>query len=302
MYKIILGLLIFATQLNVSMSQELNCTVSVQASSQQVTVDKVVIDALEKSVRDFMNNTKWTTDQFASEERIECSILINIQKNTSNTDFEGTITVQSKRPVFNTSYTTTLINHRDKFFKFKFGQFDQLQWSENTYVSELTSVLSFYAFMIIGMDYDSYALLGGTPHFEKAVAIVTAAQSSPDDTWKSASKSDQTRYWMITNTMDQFFRPLRQLTYDYHRKGFDIMTDKLDEGRANITNSMKNLEKIHSVKPNWFNTQLFFNAKRDELINLYKTAPPQEKVVAVSLMKKLDPGNTSKYQAILTSK
>ena len=194
-----------------------------------------------------------------------------------------------------------MLNHSDKDFRFRYVQFDQLQWSENTYLSELTSVLAFYAYMVIGLDYDSFSPNGGSASFQKAMSIVNAAQSSGGRGWK-AFEDKKNRYWMVNNHMDQFFKPMRQLFYGYHRLGFDQMTSNLDAGRAAVTEAITGLERVHSTKPNSFNVQLFFNAKSDELVKLYQTAPPQEKVKMATLLKKLNPGNTAKYQKLLTSK
>jgi hypothetical protein len=280
-------------------AQELNCTV--QVSDQQIQSDKTVFELMQKAIREFMNNTKWTDDVFSEEEKIDCSILINITEKLSANDFKGTIQIQSRRPVFGTAYSSNTMSVKDNNFNISFNQFDQLLYSENTYTTELVAILSYYAYMIIGMDYDSFSLNGGTPYFEKALSVVNISANSGKSGWKSF-ESKENRYWYVSNQLDQFFEPLRDCFYNYHIKGFDIMAEKLEEGRLNITNALQKIETIHNTRPNWYNTKLFFYAKTDEIINLYKTAPQPEKASIVKLLKKVNPANSGKYNRIMTSK
>ncbi|MCI5058163.1 MAG: DUF4835 family protein [Flavobacteriales bacterium] len=291
-------LLLVLTQ-SFSFAQELNCTV--QVSDQQIQSDKTIFELMQKAIRELMNNTKWTDDVFSEEEKIDCSILINITEKLSANDFKGTIQVQSSRPVFGTGYSTNLISVKDNNFQIQFNQFDQLLYSENAYTTELVAILSFYAYMIIGMDYDSFSLKGGTPYFEKALSIVNISANSGRSGWKSF-ESKENRYWYVNNQLDQFFEPLRECFYEYHIKGFDIMGEKLNEARTQITTALRKIETIHNTRPNWYNTKLFFYAKTDEIVNLYKSAPQPEKASIVALLKKVNPANSSKYNRILTAK
>lgn len=294
-------LLFCALPVSTCFSQELDC--NVQISTQQVAIsDKSLFDDMQKAIFEFMNNTKWTSDVYATEERIECSMFFNITQRIGTNEFKATLQVQSRRPVFGTSYNTTLLNHNDNDIRFKYLQFDQLQFSENSYISELTTILAFYAYVIIGLDYDSFSPKGGTTHFQKALSIINTAQGSPYQGWK-AYEGQKNRYWFINNHMDEVFKPLRDCYYIYHRLGFDAMSEKIIEGRKAITEALENLQQVHTSKPVSYNMQIFFSAKSDEMVNLYsKSDDTQEKIKVVNILKRIDPHNTTKYQKILTSK
>ena len=278
-------------------AQELNCNVQVVGEAVS-NVDKAVFEAMQTSIFEFMNNRKWTTEVYASEERIECSILINITSAPSTSDFKGTMSIQSRRPVFKTSYNTPVINHQDNDIRFQYVQFQSLEYSEATYISELTSLLAFYAYMIIGMDGDSFEEYGGEKYLQRAQQIVNNAQSSKIKGWK-AYEGTANRYWMIENYLNNpQFKPLRVCMYKYHRLGMDVMTENLEEGRAKITEGLQGLKAVHRVKPNSFNVKFFFNAKNVEIVNIYSQAFPDQKAKIINLLNQVDPGNTSKYEQI----
>lgn len=280
-------------------AQELNC--SVQVLSQQVQgTDKRVFETLRTSIFEFMNNTKWTKDAFQNDERIECSILINVSERISTDEFRTTIQVQSRRPVFKTSYNTVLCNYNDNEFQFRYLEYQPLEFSENTSSSNLTSVLAYYAYMIIGMDYDSFSLNGGTRYFQKAQTIVNNAQNLPEKGWK-AYEGNKNRYWLVENMLDPVFAPLRECVYQYHLTGLDVMAENKETGREAITRSIELLQKVHSSKPASFNMQVFFNAKADELVNIFSQAFPEEKSKVVNILNEIDPANTTKYQKILSA-
>ncbi len=283
-----------------TIAQEFNC--SVQISSQQLSdVDKTLTDALQKSVYEFMNNRKWTEDNFLQHERIDCSILINLTERVSTDEFKATLNIQSRRPVFRTSYNTNMLSYVDNDFQFRYVQFETLEYSETSYVSELTSVLSFYAFMILGLDYDSFSLNGGTAYFQKALQIVNNAQTSKYKGWK-AFEDSRNRYWMVNNILDQPFKPLRECIYKYHLKGFDLMSEKVMDGRLAVTEALQLLQPLYRNRPNNFSMQVFFQAKMDELVKLYSSANPEEKPRIVTLLTEIDPGHSSKYQQIMSAK
>lgn len=284
----------------VTFGQELNC--SVQISSQQLSdADKTLTEAMQKSVYEFINNRKWTEDNFLQHEKIDCSILINLTERVSTDEFRATVNIQSRRPVFRTSYNTNMLSYMDNDFQFRYVQFETLEYSENSYVSELTSMLGFYVFMIIGLDYDSYSLNGGTQYYQKALQIVNNAQTSKYRGWK-AFEDTRNRYWMVNNILDQPFKPLRECLYKYHLQGFDIMNEKVNEGRVSVTEALQLLQPLYRNRPNNFNMQVFFQAKMDEIVKLYGGANPDEKPKIVALLTELDPGHSSKYQQILSAK
>jgi hypothetical protein len=294
-FTLVLVLLTVSTQ-----AQELNCSVTIN-SSQLSGSDKSVFDALEKAVFEFMNNRTWTNNVYSSTERIECSILINITELVSAGEYKGTIQIQSRRPVYNTSYFSTIFNHLDKDFEFKFNEFDPLEYSENTFISNLTSVLAFYANIIIALDYDSFSLKGGTPYLLEGQKIISNAQAARESGWK-AFEGDRNRYWIVENLLHKNYIPLRECMYRYHRLGFDVMSENVEKGRAEVLNSINLLEKVYKISPGSFILQIFFNAKSDELVNLFSDALSKEKAESSNLLNKINPANSNKYQKILKGK
>ena len=298
MRKYLYTFLILLLFCQVSSGQELNCTVQVSGDQIQ-DIDKRVFETLETSIFEFLNNTKWTNDIYGSEERIECSILINVTKRISTDEFEATIQVQSHRPVYKTSYNSTLLNYNDVDFQFRYLEYQSLEFSLNTFTSNLTSVLAFYAYMIIGLDYDSFSLEGGTPYFQKAQIIVSNAQNAREEGWK-AYEGDKNRYWFVENLLTQTFKPLRESGYKYHRKGLDAMTEDIEAARTEIAATIESLKTIHKIKPSSHNMQVFFNAKSDEIVNIFSQAFPDKKQAVVQSLNEIDPGNSIKYQKIIS--
>ncbi|GAB4376902.1 MAG: DUF4835 family protein [Salibacteraceae bacterium] len=277
-------------------AQELNCRVEINSSKVENS-DKAVFDALQRSVYEFMNSRRWTSDRYEPDERIECSVLITIEKQLSVDQFEATFQITSTRPVYGSTYKTTLFNYRDESVPFKYLQFDVLDFSDNAYISELTSVLGFYAYVILAMDYDSYAPMGGQEYWQKAQRVVNNAQSGGGNGWMS-HKSRTNRYWLVQNYLNDRFKGLRQCIYHYHRKGLDQMAENAEQARAEITKALKMIEPVHKAEPNSFNVRLFFTAKSDEIVKIYSKARPEEKNEIISLLETIDPANTNKYGRI----
>lgn len=276
------------------LSQELNCQVSVVATQVQGTTEKQIFDQVQKSIFEFMNNTRWTKDNFTTPERIDCSILINVTSKLSADEYKATIQVQSRRPVFKSSYYSPVVNYIDENFYFKYQQFQQLEFNINTFSNNLTSVLAFYAYVIIGSDYDTFSNLGGTEYFQKAQLIVSNAQSASEVGWKSF-ESNKNRYWIAENALQPVYQPIRECSYKYHRLGLDIMNEKADEGRKEILNSTDLLLKVYKDRPASFPMELFFNAKVNEVVNIFSKGLPDEKAKAVETLTKVDPANSTKY-------
>jgi len=226
-------------------AQELNCNVQINSSQVQGS-DKSIYDAMQKAIFEFMNSRKWTNNVYKNTERIECTIMINITEQVSTNEFKATIQIQSRRPVFNTSYYSTTLNHIDKEFEFDFNEFDPLEYSENTFISNLTSVLAFYANIILAFDYDSFSLNGGSRYLQKAQTIVNNAQGAKESGWK-AFEGERNRYWFAENMLHQNYAPLRKCFYEYHRLGFDLLAKNVQAGRATVLKSLKllNLLECH---------------------------------------------------------
>jgi hypothetical protein len=292
-------LLVFFICVNTSFAQELNCRVTVNSDQIQGT-DKRVFDALRSAIFEFMNNRKWTTDAFKTEEKIDCNILLNVTERSSNEDFKGTLQIQARRPVYKASYNTVLFNYDDKEFEFKYQESQPLEFIDNTFTTNLTQVLAFYAYYIIGLDYDSFSMKGGTAYLQKALVVVNNAQNAAERGWRPF-ESNRNRYWMINNLLDAPFVPLRECMYTYHRTGMDLMATDKDGGRAAILASIESLKKVFQAKPLSFNMQLFFNAKADEVINIFSGAFPDEKAQVLNTLNQIDPTNSNKYQKIMNT-
>ncbi|HRG00907.1 MAG: DUF4835 family protein [Bacteroidia bacterium] len=287
-------ILVFSFTYLFSFSQELNCQVSVVSPQIQGTTEKQIFDQLQKAIFEFMNNTRWTKDNYTTAERIDCSILINVTQKLSVEDYRATIQVQSRRPIFKSSYFSPTVNYIDENFTFKFQQFQQLDFNLNTFSNNLTSVLAFYAYIVIANDYDTFSNLGGTEYFQKAQTIVSNAQSTGDIGWKSF-ESNKNRYWIVENALQPVFQPIRECMYKYHRLGLDIMNEKADEGRKEILKSLDLLVGVYKNRPASFIMELFFNAKTDELVNVFSKGFPEEKAKAVETLTTVDPANSTKY-------
>lgn len=281
--------------------QELNCKVDVMSDAKVVlsSTDKEIIEQMKQAMNDFMNNTKWTKDKFTTEERINCVLQFQITSIPSPGVFTGTIQVQCSRPVFNSSYNTTLLNLADQDVTIPFERNTVLLYTPNQFRDNLTSVLAYYAYLVIGMDYDSFSLKGGSSYFVEAQQIVSNAQSSGFPGWMSNETSKKNRYWIIDNVQQQLFEPLRECNYEYHRKGLDRLYENKEEAKKVMFTALEKLSKISSSRPSSINVTNFVQSKSLEIKNLYFDATQQDKTDMVNLLKKLDPVNASKYQEIL---
>jgi hypothetical protein len=249
-----------------------------------------------------MNNTSWTNHVFEVDERIECTMLFNIKEQVSVDEFKGTLQIQSRRPVFNSSFNSVVMNYVDNDIQFKYVEFQPLEFSETSHLSNLTSLLAFYAYIIIGMDYDTYSFEGGTPFFEAAEKIINNAQNAPERGWRAMeSTSRRNRYWLVNNILNEDFSLLREFVYKYHRLGLDMMFEKTNEARANISEYLRLLQKISREKPDPFMyyLQVVLDAKTDELINIFKESFQEEKARVFALLNEIDPSHGNKYEQIM---
>ncbi len=294
-FTVLIGLMISL----VAVGQELNCQVSVIAPTDGVT-DKRVYDAMQTSIFEFMNNRRWTNDVFKPEERIECSILININERVSANEFKGSIQITARRPVYNSSYYSDLFNYSDNDFHINYLENSRIEFTPDQHRSNLASILAFYAYMILGYDYDSFALEGGSQYFGKAQGVVNNAQNARESGWK-AFEGTKNRYWLVDNAMHKLFKPMRECFYKYHRLGFDKMYDDIDAGRKAVADGLELLRQVHRNRPGSFNMQVFFVTKSNEIVNLFSGAYPDEKSKIFNLLKEIDPTNTSRYQKIMNN-
>jgi len=301
MNKLILVLTFFFSSLYLY-AQELECQISV--SSQQIPgTDKRVFETLQTALYEFMNNRKWTNYNFRTEEKIECTMLITISERLGADDFKGTINLVLRRPVLNSAYNSVLLNTIDKDFQFRYVEFQPLDFSDNSFTSNLTSVLAYYTYIYLGLYFDSFSPEGGTAMYNKAQDIVNAAQNAQETGWKGY-ESQKNRYWLVQNYLNPSNSEIRDFYYKFHHLGLDMMYEKLDAGRAAITESLDYLKTVYDAKPDLYALQLILDAKRDEFVNIYsdQRVPPLEKTNVVNLLKEIDPANSSKYQTILNGK
>ena len=277
-------------------AQELNCTVKVLSPAIQGT-EKSVFETLETSIKEFMNNTKWTNDNFKQDERIECNITINVTRRLAVDEFEANIIVQARRPVYKSAYYTNLINYQDIDFTFKYTPFQPFEFNENTFTNNLTSTLGYYAYIFIGLDYDTFSPDGGTPYYQKAQTIVNNAQNAAEKGWK-AFEGSKNRYWLAENLANSNFKGVRSCLYNYHRMGLDMMTQDVELSRKNIADALDGLLKVHNMQMGSFLMQIFFLAKADEIVNIFSVATPDVKSKLVPMLNTIDPGNVTKYEKL----
>lgn len=282
-------------------SQELNCEVNIQAnpSLDITTTEKEILSELQQAITDLMNNTVWTKDRFEVEERINCVFQLSITEVGGGGNYKANLQVQATRPVFNSTYNTTLINFLDEDVSFNYRRGTKVLFSENQFTDNLTSILGFYAFYILGIDGDSFAQNGGDPYFTKAQNIVQLAQSTMGSGWKANSRGQRNRYWLIENRLQELFSPLRACTYEYHRLGLDQMYDNPVKAREAIYAALQKLNEVNRARPGSVNVTNFLYAKRTEIGNVFADAETQQKTNLLNLLRRLDPSNASKYQEIL---
>lgn len=299
MKKLLITILsvIFATM---SLAQELRCHVNIQYN-EIANADKDLFNTLRSSIEDFMNSQAWTTHSYEEQEKIEVKLTFRMTSQSSK-NFTGTLQIQSSRPVYNSTYTTTLFNHVDDKISFQYEENEPIEFSENSFVSNLSSILSYYAYIVIALDYDSFSPNGGIEFFQKAQNIVSAAQANDESGWSSSSRDDKTRYWFVENLLNSSYSSFHSAMYKYHRLGLDIMYDKPEEGRKEVYNAVAELEKVFKQKPSSYLLTAFFYAKKDEIVQMYSEGNPDEKNRMVTLAKKLNPANVNDYDKINSAK
>src|SRR5690606_38825600 len=262
--------LVFFVCLSLSYAQELNCTVIVN-SDQVNQTNKQIFRTLEKSLNDYVNKTQWTSANFDTNQRIECSMMVTITQ-YDNSAFSGTIQIQSNRPVFNSNYQSPVFNYQDKQFSFKYVEFAPLYFNPNVFESNLTAVISYYVYIILGIDADTFSKEGGTPYFEQAQSIVNLSQSSGFSGWKQTD-GNRTRWELVDNLLSNTFKEYRMALYNYHRQGMDVLVSDPKGAKEQILSSMSLLENLNNTRPNSFVLQAFFDAKSEEIANIFSGGP-----------------------------
>lgn len=290
-FLLILGLALPLT------AQELNCNVIVNSDRVQTTERRVFQD-MEVAFAQFLNERKWTDDIFESEERINCNMIITIESQPSIGIFNATVQIQSARPIYNTNYESILLNFADRDWQFQYVESQPLDFNENSYINNLTSMLAYYAYIIIGLDYDTFGNLGGSLFIEKAWNVVINAQSSGRVGWEPLG-SNRNRYWLAENLLNPLMIPIREGFYRYHRLAMDNFQKDADGGRKIVLKALEDLQKVARVKPNSILVVAFFDAKSDELINIFNEGNITVRRQAYDVLKDLDPSKTEKYSQII---
>ncbi len=279
----------------VSNAQELNCRVDIVSPQIQDASAQALFKNLKDAIYQFMNNTKWTNDNFMPTERIECSIFINVTTQNSPSDFNATMQIQASRPVYKASYNSPQLNFQDNNVHLLYTLNQPMLFNINTFSDNITSMLAYYAYIIIGTDYDTYSMNGGSPYYQKAQNIVVNAQQAGEKGW-NPQDGDQTRYWLVNNLMDEsYYAPLRKAAYIYHKQGMDMMSQDPVKGRAQIMEALLQVQQVYNVRPANYNVQLFFNAKAAEIANIFSEAPNEEKSRVFSIVSAIDPTELEKY-------
>ena len=301
--RLLVAVLLMALTTGPAVSQELYCNVQVSAQKIQGS-NREVFQNMQRDIYEFMNSMVWTDNIFSFSERIECNLLINLDEQLSADEFRGTVQIQLSRPVYNTTYKSTVLNFVDNNFQFRYVEFQPLEFNPNSHTSNLVSVLAYYAYLLIGMDFDTYSQGGGTPYFQVAEKIVINAQNAPEQGWKPYDGSrNRNRYWLVKNILDSEYSGVRQFIYLYHLRGLDRMESDMTRARTEIYESLRRLQEVYRQRPDPFMYYMtvVLDAKADEIVNIFSQAFPEEKNRVVQVLTEIDPANETKYKKILTS-
>jgi hypothetical protein len=298
----LVGLFIFFISTKSTLfGQEFNCQVTVitEAKVEVSSAEQEIIKQLKQAMTDFMNDTRWTEDNFKTEERINLNIQLQIRSIPSTGNYQGAMQISYTRPVFNSSYNSPIFNFQDDNVNISYQRGAVLQYAENQFRDNITSILAFYAYFILGTDYDSFSLKGGTSHFLKAQQIVTNAQNGGGSGWKANETGKRNRYWLVENILQPVYDPLRECNYLYHRKGMDMLYENKVQAKKNMYDALNKMTTVASQRPNTINIINFMFSKISEFKGVLSDSEQAEKTEFVNLLKKIDSGNTSRYLEIL---
>lgn len=287
--------IIFSLLFTAAQAQQLNCVVTVN-SDKLGNADNQTFKTLETALTEFMNNTDWTGQNILQQERINCSVFINLSSYSSDA-FSGTIQIQSARPIFNSTYSSPIFNYNDKDVDFRYVAFENLTFNPNSYDSNLVSLLAFYSYVMIGLDGDSFKLEGGKASLDKALDVAIIAQQGGSKGWSQAD-GNQNRYFLINDLVSPSYKPFRAALYKYHYEGLDLMNQDLKAAKTAVKESIFTLGQLHQVRPNAFLTRVFFDAKSDEIISIFSGGPSISVADLIEQLNKVSPLNASKWGQI----
>jgi hypothetical protein len=278
-------------------AQELNFTIKV-VNPQVRTADPKLFVSLEQAVRELINSTKWTDDVYEQNERISGSIQLTIDKENSPTSFTAKMSIQVNRPIFGTDNTTPLLTHLDAEIAINYDQFQPLQYVKNNFQDNLTSTLAYYVYVVLGMNYDSFAPLGGEPYWQIAQEIYNNLPDGLKGEWKGKELDNQKRYWFVENTLSPRLKSFRQAIYEYHRLGLDFASTDMNRCKAGLIQCLDHMEEAHQGYPNTRAIRTFSVTKVAELVEIFKAATPEQKSRFIAIMTKIDPSNASKFTQV----
>ena len=300
MRRIILVVICWLLATGVISAQEINCTVTIN-SEQIEGSNKQIYETLKSSIEEYMNQNRWTNMTYAEHEKIECSMLIVVKEVADNL-YKCEMTLQSRRPVYGTTYTTPLLNFKDNNFTFTYQEYDRIEWQQNTFTTNLTAMLAYYCYLIIGHDQDSFQRLGGTPYFQQCEEIVNTCQSASMDNAEQrgwlAFDSNRNRYALINNLLDEAFKKYRNFYYEYHRMGLDEMSGNVTNGRARIAEGLPVLKEAYRARPATYVINTFLDAKADELVDIFSKGTEKEKRTVYEMLMDIDPTRQNTYERI----
>jgi hypothetical protein len=283
-------------------AQELRARVSIASNRIGTNVDKKTFQTLQTELNNFINNRKWTTDNFGPTEKIDCSFLLNLEQGSDPNVYKASLTVQSARPIFNSSYASPLINFQDNDITFKYVEFQQLEFNDNrvsgtdALASNLTAAIAYYVNLILGLDYDTFSKRGGDAYFQKAQNIVNNAPEGRNILGWKPFDGTRNRYWLMENLLNSRYTLIHDAYYNYYRLGLDNMYDNEVKGRSEVLNVLNVLNTFNADNPNTMILQFFFQGKSEELLKLFSKAPAPDKARALEFLQKLDVSNASKYK------
>lgn len=301
MRKYILIIALFAGSVNCLQGQELEARITVNAQRVSTQVDRKIFQTLQNSLNTFLKNRRWTNDKYQANEKIVCNFFLNISEVVDNNIFKASLTIQAARPVYNSNYESPLVNFIDEFVSFRYVEYQPIEFNENRVsgndplVSNLTAVLAYYVYIILGMDYDSFALRAGDPYFQKALNIVNNSPDGREITGWKMSDGLRNRYFLADNLTNSRYALIHDAIYSYFRLGLDVMYDNETEGRTAIINTLNFLNNINTETPNTMGLQFFFQGRSSELIGAFKKSLPDEKSRVRELLIKLDLSSANKY-------
>lgn len=292
MRKIVVGFFLFF--FGFAQAQELNCSVTFN-TDQVAATNQQIFKTLQKALTEFINNTKWSQQTYTGVEKIECSFFFNITSYNAD-QFTGSLQVQANRPVFNSTYSSPILNINDKEVSFTYTEFQNLTFNPNSFDSNLLSIVAFYANIIVAVDADTFALEGGSKSLESAQNIVNVAQQTQEKAWTSSG--NQNRFYLVNDMLSPTFASFRKAMYEYHFKALDKMSENQKEGKENVKKALKTLVEVSNVRPNAYLTRVFFDAKSDEILSIFTDGPKVEITEVIDNLNRLSPTNSSKWGRI----